>query len=123
VLLGVPILDPLVALAVAGFIGYAIYQIARQAADVLADRAVLDVEAVRQAVMSVPEVAGCHEIRTRGSSDHAFLDLHVWFRADMRLDEAHSRSHQVKDRLLRRFPELRDVVIHIEPDRSSKTDT
>jgi cation diffusion facilitator family transporter len=113
--LGWPILDPLVALVVAGFIGRAGYEIARQTSDVLADRAVLDPADVRRVVRTVPEVMGCHEIRSRGSADHAFLDLHVWFSPDMRLDEAHRLSHEVKDRLLSTFPELQDVVIHIEP--------
>lgn len=113
--LGWTILDPLVALAVAGFIGKAVYEIARQASDVLADRAVFDADEIRRVVATVPDVLGCHHIRTRGSSDHAFLDLHVWFRPDMRLDEAHAISHQVKDRLMATFPSLRDVVIHLEP--------
>ena len=112
---GWPILDPLVALAVAGFIGKAVYEIARQASDVLADRAVFDVDEITRVVRTVPEVLGCHRIRTRGSAGHAFLDLHVWFRPDMRLDEAHTLSHLVKDRLMAAFPSLGDVVIHIEP--------
>jgi cation diffusion facilitator family transporter len=108
-------LDPLVALAVAGFIGHAVYEIARDASNTLADRAVFGEDEIRRVVASMPEVQGCHQIRTRGSADHAFLDLHVWFRPDMRLDEAHARSHEVKDRLMAAFPTLRDVVIHIEP--------
>jgi cation diffusion facilitator family transporter len=112
---GWTILDPLVALAVAVFIGRAVYEIARQASDVLADRAVLEPDDIRRVVATVPEVIGCHHIRTRGSSDHAFLDLHVWFPADMRVDEAHDLSHRVKDRLMTSFSSLRDVVIHIEP--------
>ena len=38
---------------------------------------------------TVPEVIGCHHIRTRGSADFVFLDLHIWMDADMRLDQAH----------------------------------
>jgi len=114
--LGYPLLDPLAALVVAGFIGRAGFQIAREASDVLADRVVLDPDLVRNVVLSaVPEVVGCHEIRTRGSTDHAFLDLHVWFPADMQLHEAHRLSHIVKDRLHAEFPQLADVIIHIEP--------
>ena len=33
----------------------------------------------------------------------------------MRLDEAHRYSHVVKDRLMARFPQIKDAVIHIEP--------
>ena len=42
-----------------------------------------------EVVKSVPEVIGCHHIRTRGSADFVFLDLHIWMDADMPLDEAH----------------------------------
>jgi cation diffusion facilitator family transporter len=113
--LGWPVLDPLAALVVAVFIGYAAYEIARSAADILADHVVLDAGEIRRVVSAVPEVVGCHEIRTRGSTDHAFLDLHVWFAPDTPLAEAHRLSHVVKDRLLESFPALADVIIHIEP--------
>ena len=113
--LGFPILDALAALLVAVFIGYACYGIAREASGILADQVVLDIDAVRRVVTSVPEAVGCHEIRTRGSADHAFLDLHVWFPATMPLAEAHRLSHEVKDRLMAAFPSLADVIIHIEP--------
>jgi divalent metal cation (Fe/Co/Zn/Cd) transporter len=33
----------------------------------------------------------------------------------MRLDEAHAISHVAKDRLMAEFPQLADVIIHIEP--------
>jgi cation diffusion facilitator family transporter len=115
VAMGWPMLDPLAALLVAVFIGRACYEIAREASGILADKVVLDIDAVRRVVAGVPEVLGCHEIRTRGSSDHAFLDLHVWFPAAMTLQEAHRLSHGVKDRLLAEFPSLVDVIIHIEP--------
>ena len=113
--LGYPLLDPLAALLVAVFIGRAAWEIAKETSGVLADQVVLDTTAIERVVTSVPGVLGCHEIRTRGSADHAFLDLHVWFAADSRLDEAHRLSHEVKDRLQQEFPQLADVVIHLEP--------
>ena len=115
VILGYPVLDPLSALVIAVFIARTGYQIGLQTLGILSDRVVIDEEAIRRAVMSVPEVVGCHQIRTRGTLDHAFLDLHVWFRPDITLYEAHRLSHIVKDRLMQKFPELADVIIHIEP--------
>jgi cation diffusion facilitator family transporter len=113
--LGLPILDPLAALVVAGFIGYAGYQIARTTTRILSDRIVISEEDLREAVIGIPGVVGCHHIRTRGSADHVFLDLHVWLPPDMRLTDAHRLSHVVKDRLMRRYPQIADAVIHIEP--------
>ena len=113
--LGWAILDPLAALVVAGFIGYGGWQIFHATTGILSDRVVMLDKDVEQVVMSVPGVLGCHHIRTRGSEDHVFLDLHVWMAADMRLDEAHHISHVVKDALMAHYPEIADAIIHIEP--------
>jgi cation diffusion facilitator family transporter len=112
---GVPILDPLAALVVAGFIGHAGFQIARATTGILSDRIVIADSDLEEIVMSVQGVLGCHQIRTRGSADHVFLDLHVWLPPDMPLTEAHRLSHVVKDRLIARYPQIADAVIHIEP--------
>jgi cation diffusion facilitator family transporter len=113
--LGFPILDAIGALVVAVFIARTGYLIGLETSGILADRVVLDEEAIRPVVMGVREVVGCHQIRTRGSYDHTFLDLHVWFAPETTLFEAHRMSHVVKDRLMRAFPQLADVIIHIEP--------
>jgi cation diffusion facilitator family transporter len=113
--LGWPILDPLAALVVAGFIGWAGYQIATATTRILSDRMVIAESDLEQVVLSVPGVLGCHHIRTRGTSDHVFLDLHVWLPPDMHLRDAHALSHVVKDRVIARYPQIADAIIHIEP--------
>ena len=112
---GYPLLDPMAALLVAGFIGHACWSIAQEASRILGDEIVIAEGDVRQVVQSVPGVIGCEKIRTRGSADYAFLDLHLWLDGNMPLKEAHAASHVVKDRLMTKFPQLADVVIHIEP--------
>jgi cation diffusion facilitator family transporter len=112
---GYPLLDPIAALLVAVFIGHACWSIAQEASRILSDQIVLPEEQVRAVVQSVPHVIGCEKIRTRGAADHAFLDLHLWLEGSTPLREAHATSHVVKDRLMARFPQLADVVIHIEP--------
>jgi len=112
---GLPILDPLAALVVAAFIGYAGYQIALTTMKILSDRIVMSESDIERVVLSVDGVLGCHQIRSRGSSDHVFLDFHVWLPPDMRLTDAHAISHVVKDRLMARYPQIVDAVIHLEP--------
>jgi cation diffusion facilitator family transporter len=112
---GLPILDPIAAIFVAGFIGHAGYQIARTTTRILSDRIVIAESDIEEVVMSVPGVLGCHQIRTRGTADHVFLDLHVWLPPTMPLNSAHELSHVVKDRLIGRYPEIADAIIHIEP--------
>jgi len=113
--LGFPLLDPIGGLVVAFFIARAGWEIARGASRVLADSVVLEEDGIRRVVMHVPEVVGCHQIRSRGTADHTFLDLHVWLPPDMPLHEAHRLSHVVKDRLMAAYPQIADAIIHIEP--------
>lgn len=112
---GYPMLDPLAAVVVAVFIGRAGWAIAQEASRILADEIVIAEADVRLVVGAVPGVLGCHQIRTRGSADHVFMDLHVWLDGRTPLVSAHETSHIVKDLLMRRFPHVADVVIHIEP--------
>jgi cation diffusion facilitator family transporter len=113
--IGYPVLDSIAAFVVVGFIGFAALQIVRSTSNILADRVMIPEDDVRAVVMQVPKVVGCHAIRTRGSADFVFLDLHIWMASDTPLDVAHGISHQVKDRLMARFPEIGDAIIHIEP--------
>jgi len=112
---GYPLLDPLAAIVVAGFIGHACWSIAREASGILSDQTVIAEDDVRDVVQSVSGVLGCEKIRTRGAADHAFMDLHLWLDGSTPLLQAHSTSHVVKDKLMARFPQLADVIIHIEP--------
>ena len=115
VTLGFPLLDPVAAVIVAGFIGYACWAIFQETTRILADQIVMAEGDIRDVVSEVPEVLGCHHIRSRGAADHVFLDMHVWLDPAMRLDEAHRISHVVKDRIMTRYPQVKDAIIHIEP--------
>jgi cation diffusion facilitator family transporter len=112
---GFPILDSVAALVIVGFIGKAGYEIARDTATILSDAIVISEDDVRQVVERVPTVLGCHHIRSRGAADHVFLDLHVWLDGTTPLNDAHAVSHEVKDRLMERYPQIADAIIHIEP--------
>jgi cation diffusion facilitator family transporter len=118
--LGFPILDPIGGMVIAVFIARTGWGIARDTSNVLADRVVLAEDEIRRVVMSTPHVVGCHQIRSRGSADHTFLDLHVWYPATMPLHEAHRLSHIVKDRLMSTYPQIADAIIHIEPPPTNR---
>ena len=116
---GFPLLDPAAALIIVGFIGYAGFEIARDATRILSDEIVISEEDIRAVVAGVPHVLGSHHIRSRGTPDHVFLDLHVWMDGAMALKDAHAVSHAVKDLLMERYPQIADAIIHIEPPPAS----
>ena len=113
--IGYPVLDPVGGLVIAVFIARTGWKIAQDTSRVLSDTAVLAEEDIRRIVMATPGVVGCHHIRSRGSVDHTFLDLHVWYPPEMPLYEAHRLSHLVKDQLMSAYPQIADAIIHIEP--------
>jgi cation diffusion facilitator family transporter len=113
--LGYPMLDPVAAIVIAVFIGKACWDIFQDTSRILADQIVIAADDLCAVVLGVPEVIGCHRIRSRGSADHVFVDLHVWMDPNLRLEDAHRISHIVKDRIIAKYPQIKDAVIHIEP--------
>ena len=51
----------------------------------------------------------------RKSGLEYLVDIHIQVRAEETIDEGHRIGHLVKDELLHRFANLRDVLVHLEP--------
>jgi len=81
----------------------------------LTDCAQLDPREVKRIALAVEGVRGTHRIRSRGSNDYVYVDLHVHLDPLMPLQQAHSLSHDVADALRTHFENVKDVVVHIEP--------
>ncbi len=43
------------------------------------------------------------------------VDLHVEVCPNISEQEGHRLSHEVKDRIQRELPQVRDVMVHVEP--------
>ncbi len=66
-------------------------------------------------MLSIPEVKGCHKIRTRGRKDDIHIDLHLLVANNMDVQNAHIVASQVENTLKKNIPGISDVVVHIEP--------
>jgi divalent metal cation (Fe/Co/Zn/Cd) transporter len=113
---GYPLVDPLLALGVAAVIAWAGVRIVRRVSDVLADAAVLDSAEIERRARAVPGVAGVHKVRSRGTADAVALDLHVQVDPALGIGRAHAIGHQVLAELCAAFPQVTDVVVHVEPE-------
>jgi divalent metal cation (Fe/Co/Zn/Cd) transporter len=54
-------------------------------------------------------------VRTRGLESQVFVDLHVVVAPDATVEESHAVAHSVEGALRRRYAQIVDVVVHIEP--------
>lgn len=62
-----------------------------------------------------PELKGIHDVRTRSSGMHDFVQFHVWFDPGKTLGQVHAVMDEVEAELEREFPGV-EVLIHPEPD-------
>ena len=107
-------MDAAVALVIVVVIGHTGWQIFRRASDILADSAVIDTSLVERIALSVEGVQSCHKIRSRGSDQAAYLDLHIQVDGQMPLGKAHRLGHLVQNRLKKELG-IVDVIVHVEP--------
>jgi cation diffusion facilitator family transporter len=97
------------------------WNVFRESVPFLVDAAVIDPTQVRQLGSVVGGVMNIHRVRSRGTRFAMELDLHLEVAPSMTVDQAHSVAHALEDELRREMPYLADVVVHVEPARSSET--
>ena len=68
------------------------------------------------AAAEYPELDGLHDLRTRTSGSHHFVQFHVWVPGDWTVREAHDRLDAVEEALQARFPGT-EILIHLDPAR------
>jgi len=114
--LGAPvILDPLVSLLVAGFILVAGIKIIRDTSNILVDRAAIETSIIADIALAFPEVKGVHDIRSRGSKEAIYVDMHILIEPSMSVAAAHDLVHAIEDAIRERFSDRVSVLIHTEP--------
>jgi len=125
--LGYPMADSIIALIIAMVIAATAWTILREVTHSLSDQIRYSPNEIRAMVLTVPGVLESHEIRTRGLSNHVFVDLSIHVQSGLSIDRAHAISHEVEHKLKTEFEGIEDVVVHIEPqghhhEKTVKTD-
>lgn len=113
---GFPIADSIASLLVAVMILRSAYEVFKQANATLSDTARVPVDEVKAIVNAVPGAVSCHNVRTRGTEGEVYMDLHVLVDPEMTIREAHAVADLAEAALQRRFEQVVDIVVHVEPD-------
>ena len=116
-MLGVRGADPLFGVAIAGWLIWHAREVASAAIDQLMDREwpIEKREQFLEVAKSHPELRGIHDVRTRTSGAHDFVQLHAWVDPNMTVAQAHRVMDEIEASLMAAFPGT-EVIIHPEPD-------
>ncbi len=74
------------------------------------------------AAADYPELAGLHDLRTRTSGSHHFVQFHVWVPGEWTVRDAHDRLDAVEEALQVRFPQT-EILIHLDPHGHTDRET
>lgn len=118
--MGYPHADVIVGLIITIFIARIGYEILKDASNVLVDTVCLNTRAVESLVNSLDGVRGCHDIRTRGSENSIYLDLHVLVDRNLSTEKSHGIADSIEKTIKREFPSVVDIVVHVEPEISEQ---
>lgn len=109
--------DPLLGIGIALWLAWGAWRASSNAIDQLMDKEWP--EEKRQRFLAVaarhPELKGIHDLRTRTSGAHDFVQFHVWMDGAMTVAEAHAVIDEVEHKLEAEFP-LCEIIIHIDPE-------
>ena len=114
-------LDAYFGLAIAFYILWSSIQIARETVAILMDEELPTDVSVRmlELARSVPGVLGAHDLRTRVSGNHWFVQLHLELPGHLTLSVAHTLCDQVEDAIYKEFPKA-EVLVHADPQEAVK---
>ena len=122
--LGMPyILDPVASFVVSLMIFYAAYNVFKENINILIDVKIVDDKEVKNLVMTeYPCVKEMHKIRSRGTKNNAFMDMHIQVDPKMTVEESHRLMHNIERTIQKNIEENAHVIIHIEPYFDNKKD-
>lgn len=120
---GLWVLDPLLALLVAGNILLMGFRLVRQSVGGLMDEG-LSPEEVGRIRRTIAEAVGgraleVHDLKTRKAGNRSFLEFHLVVPGSMTVEEAHRLCDELERALAESFPGLA-VTIHVEPEGEGK---
>lgn len=113
---GLPqVIDPLISIVISLFILRAAYEIFKESISVLLDSAVIDEEKIIEVLNSFSEVKDIHKIRSRGSENEIYVDMHIMINANTTTEQSHELSHNIEEEIKNKINQNCQVIIHIEP--------
>jgi ferrous-iron efflux pump FieF len=116
--------DGVFGVLIAGWLMFGAWRSSSHVIDQLMDREWPEAQraAFLAAASDYPELNGLHDLRTRTSGSHHFVQFHVWVPGEWTVREAHDRLDAVEEALQARFPGT-EILIHLDPHGHTDRET
>ena len=116
--------DATFGLVLAAWLAWGAYRSSGHALDQLMDKEWPEAERAEflEAASAYPELAGIHDVRTRSSGTHRFVQFHVWVPGEWTVRDAHDRMDRVEEALQQRFPTT-EILMHLDPEGHTDRET
>ncbi len=114
---GIPGADALFGLLIALWLGWGAWHASTEAINHLMDREWPDDRKAKflEVVARHPELKGLHDLRTRTSGNHDFVQFHMSVNPEMTVREVHNVMDEIEEKLQREFPGV-EILIHPDPE-------
>lgn len=110
------ILDSIASIIISLLIFKTAYDVFVENTNVLIDARVVDNELIKETVFKNYEsVKEIHKIRSRGTQNNIFIDMHVQVDPDMNVRQSHTLMHDIEKTIQKDINNNAHVIIHIEP--------
>ncbi len=115
--LGLPILDPIAAIAICIFILKASYDIFKDGIDKMVDKACPEevVAPIRELVLQVDGVVDIDLMKTRMFGARYYVDIEITADGSLTLSEAHHIAETVHAEIEHHFPDVKHCMVHVNP--------
>ena len=115
--MGVPVMEPIASLIIALFILRVAIRIFKEAIDQMVDHSCNEEaeEAFRTTALEQPGVLGVELLRTRMFGNRVYVDLEIAADPNLTLAAAHEIAEDVHDAIEKTFPEVKHIMVHVNP--------
>jgi cation diffusion facilitator family transporter len=122
VMIGFPVFDSIAAIFVAVLMLRISYRLAKKSINVLVDisPSISVMEKISSVISSTPGVKGFHKLKARHAGSKLLIETHVKVAPQISVRKGHYIGHSVKRRLMKDFPEIKEVTVHVEPELPDK---
>lgn len=120
--IGVPVMDPAAGVVICIFIVKASYDIFKDAVDKMVDKSCDDnmVAQIRSTVLGQQGVIRVDDLITREFGNRVYVDVEIAADGKKTLRETHAIAEEVHNQIEKKFPNVKHIMVHVNPDEEGK---